>query len=285
MPRFPALLAGILFTLAAGSTFAVQDSLGKHLTTLVPLIQLLWGRYFIQTLIMAGMLGATRGTSFLKTTHPVLQILRGACLLSATSLMYAALTYVPLADATSVLFFAPILVTVFSVVFLKERIGIHRIAAVVAGFLGMLVVLRPGIDAIDPALLLAVIAAVFNAGYLMLTRRLAGRDDAASTMFNTTAPGAVLLTFLVIPVWETPSPSTLAFMIAIGCTGSIGHSLLVRGFSFAPASLLSPFLYIQVLAASILTVVIFGDPLRWTTALGAAILVASGLYIWWRENR
>ncbi|MCE7026952.1 DMT family transporter [Jiella avicenniae] len=285
MPRLPALLAGILFTLAAGSTFAVQDSLGKHLTTLVPLIQLLWGRYFIQTLIMAGMLGATRGPSFLKTSHPVLQILRGACLLTATSLMYAALTYVPLADATSVLFFAPILVTVFSVVFLKERIGIHRIAAVVAGFVGMLVVLRPGIDAIDPALLLAVVAAVFNAGYLMLTRRLAGRDDAASTMFNTTAPGAVLLTVLVIPFWETPSPSTLAFLVAIGCTGSIGHSLLVRGFSFAPASLLSPFLYIQVLAASILTVVIFGDPLRWTTALGAAILVASGLYIWWRENR
>ncbi|NDW03123.1 DMT family transporter [Jiella pacifica] len=285
MPRFSAFLAGILFTLAAGISFAVQDSLGKHLTTLVPLIQLLWGRYFIQTLIMAGTLGATRGTSFLKTSHPFLQLLRGACLLTATSLMYAGLSYVPLADATSVLFFAPILVTVFSVVFLHERIGIHRIAAVVAGFLGMLVVLRPGLDSIEPALFLVVGAAVFNAAYLMLTRRLAGRDDSASTMFNTTAPGAVLLTFLVIPVWETPSPSVLALMVAIGCVGSIGHALLVRGFSFAPASLLSPFLYIQVLAASILTVVVFGDPLRWTTALGAAILVASGLYIWWRENR
>ena len=285
LPRFSALLAGILLTLAAGCIFAVQDSIGKHLTTLVPLIQVLWGRYVFQTLIMAGLSGARRGTSFLKTTHPVLQLFRGLCILAATTLMYAALSHVPLADATAVLFFAPILVTVFSVVFLKERIGIHRIAAVFAGFLGMLVVLRPGLDTIEPALLLVVLAAVFNATYLMLTRRLAGRDDAASTMFNTSAPGAVILTLVVIPLWETPSAEALAYMVAIGCTGSLAHTLLVRGFSFAPASLLSPFLYIQVLAASILTVVVFGDPLRWTTALGAAILVASGLYIWWRENR
>ena len=285
LPRFSPLLAGILFTLAAGCTFAVQDSIGKYLTSLVPLIQVLWGRYVFQTLIMGTVLSATRGTAFLKTTHPVLQILRGLCLLAATSLMYAALTHVPLADATAVIFFAPILVTVLSVVFLKETIGIHRIGAIVAGFVGMLVILRPGLASIEPALFLVVIAAGFNACYFLLTRRLSGREDSASTMFNTSAPGAILLTLFVIPLWQTPSTEALVLMIAIGCTGSLAHFFLVRGFSHAPASLLSPFLYIQVLAASVLTVVVFGDPLRATTAIGAAILVASGLYIWWRENR
>ncbi len=285
LPRFSPLLAGILFTLAAGCTFAVQDSIGKYLTSLVPLIQVLWGRYVFQTLIMGTVLSATRGTAFLKTTHPVLQILRGLCLLAATSLMYAALTHVPLADATAVIFFAPILVTVLSVVFLKETIGIHRIGAILAGFVGMLVILRPGLDSIEPALFLVVIAAVFNACYFLLTRRLSGREDSASTMFNTSAPGAILLTLIVIPLWQTPDTEALALMVAIGCTGSLAHFFLVRGFSHAPASLLSPFLYIQVLAASVLTVVVFGDPLRITTAVGAAILVASGLYIWWRENR
>ena len=285
LPRFSPLLAGILFTLAAGCTFAVQDSIGKYLTGLVPLIQVLWGRYVFQTLIMGTVLSATRGTAFLKTTHPVLQVLRGLCLLAATSLMYAALSRVPLADATAVIFFAPILVTVLSVVFLKETIGIHRIGAIVAGFVGMLVILRPGLASIEPALLLVVIAAGFNACYFLLTRRLSGREDSASTMFNTSAPGAILLTLFVIPLWQTPSTGALLLMIAIGCTGSLAHFFLVRGFSHAPASLLSPFLYIQVLAASILTVVVFGDPLRATTAVGAAILVSSGLYIWWRENR
>ncbi|MBO0663165.1 DMT family transporter [Jiella sp. CQZ9-1] len=276
---------GILFTLAAGTCFAMQDSIGKYLTGLVPVIQVLWGRYLFQTLVTGTVLTLTRGPGFLKTTHPVLQLTRGLCLLSATTLMYTALAHVPLADATAVMFVAPILVTVFSVLFLKERIGIHRIAAVIAGFVGMLVILRPGVASIEPALFLVVIAAIFNATYYMLTRRLAGREDSASTMFNTSAPGAVVLSLVVIPLWQAPSPTALALMIAIGCTGAFAHFMLVRGFSYASASLLSPFLYVQVLVASILTVVVFGDPLHKTTAIGALILVASGLYIWWRENR
>ncbi|TFF27291.1 DMT family transporter [Jiella endophytica] len=285
MPRFSSLLAGILLTLAAGITFAFQDSIGKYLTGVIPLVQVLWGRYVFQTLLMGTALAATRGPTFLRTRHPVLQILRGLCLLAATSLMYAALVHVPLADATAVIFFGPVLVTIFSVIFLKETIGLHRIGAVIVGFIGMLVILRPGIASIEPRLFLVVLAAVFNATYFMLTRRLSGREDSASTMFNTSAPGAVVLSVLVLPAWETPSALALGLMVALGCTGSLAHFLLVRGFSYAPASLLSPFLYIQVLAASILTVVVFGDPLHATTAIGAAILVASGLYIWWRENR
>ncbi|MCQ0987703.1 DMT family transporter [Jiella marina] len=284
MPPLSSLLTGILLTLTAGTVFAVQDSLGKYLTGLMPVLQVIWGRYMFQTLLTGGVLLARQGPGFLKTAHPVLQGLRGAALLVTTGLMYSAFSQVPLADATAVLFFTPILITVFSVLFLKERIGIHRIGAVIGGFIGMLVILQPGFSAIDPALFLAVAAAFTNVGYLMLTRRLSGRDDSAATMFNTSAPGTIVLTLIVIPIWETPQPVPFALMVTIGFVGAFGHFLLIRGFSHAPASLLSPFLYIQVLAASVLSVVVFGDPLRPSTALGAAILVFCGLYIWWREN-
>ena len=95
----------------------------------------------------------------------------------------------------------------------------------------------------------------------------------------------MILTLLVIPNWQTPEPSTFALLVLIGLVGSIGHFCLVSAFSHASASLLSPFLYSQVLFASAVSVVWFGDPMRWTTLVGTAILVASGLYIWWRENR
>ncbi|MBB3996829.1 drug/metabolite transporter (DMT)-like permease [Aureimonas pseudogalii] len=279
------LLAGIGLTVVAGATFAGMDALGKHLTTLVPVLQVIWGRYFVQTVLMTGYLATTTGTGFLRTAHPVLQILRGIMLLASTGLMYTALTHVPLADATAVLFFTPIVVTLLSVLVLRETIGLHRIGAIVAGFAGMLLILRPGFGAIHPALGLALAASVTNAIYLMLTRHLAGREDAASTQFNTTAAGALILTLLVVPVWQTPAPSTLALMLAIGVVGTIGHFTLVRAFASAPASLLSPFLYSQVLTAAVLSLAVFGDPLRGTTILGTLVLVASGVTIWWRENR
>lgn len=279
------LLTGIILTVLAGALFAGMDALGKHLTTLLPVLQVIWGRYFVQTVILSTYLAATTGTGFLRTRHPVLQILRGLMLLASTFLMYQALSRVPLADATAVLFFTPIVVTILSVVILRETIGPHRILAVLAGFAGMLLILRPGFGAIHPALGLSLAASVTNAAYLLLTRHLAGREDAASTQFNTTAAGAIVLSLAVIPVWQTPAPVTLALMIAIGTVGALGHFTLIRAFSRAPASLLSPFLYSQVLAASGLSLLVFGDALRPTTIIGTAILVGSGVYIWWRENR
>ena len=278
------LLTGILLTILAGASLAGMDALGKYMTTLLPVVQVIWGRYVFQTLILSAYLGATTGTGFLRTRHPVLQVVRGLVLLSATFLMYQAMARVPLADATAVIFFAPIVVTILSVVVLKERIGLHRISAVVAGFAGMLLIVRPGVDDIHPALMFALAASIFNAVYLLMTRHLAGKEDAASTQFNTTATGALILSVAVIPVWETPAPGVFALLLALGAAGAVGHFILVSAFSYASASLLSPFLYTQVLVASVLSIALFNDPLRPAMISGTAILVASGLYIWWREN-
>lgn len=279
------LLAGIVLTILAGSLFATMDMVGKHLTTLVPVLMVVWGRYVSQTIAVTAVLASRNGFGFLKTRHPLLQLARGGALLSATLCMYTALSSVPLADATATLFLSPILVTVFSVLFLGERIGIHRTGAVLFGFLGVLLIVRPGSNGADPAILFAVAASVLNAAYLLLTRRLAGADDAASTQFNTTAVGAVVLTALVVPSWQTPEPAVLALMVAAGLIGSVSHVCLVHAFAHAPASLLSPFLYAQVLVAALFSVLVFGDPLHPAIVAGTAILVASGLYIWWREVR
>ncbi|RIX98002.1 DMT family transporter [Aureimonas flava] len=279
------LLRNILLTIVAGALFAGMDSLGKHLSTLLPVMQVIWGRYVVQTVVMTAWLGATTGTRFLHTPRPGLQLTRGLLLLACTFLMYQALSRVPLADATAVLFFTPIVVTILSVAVLGERIGLHRIAAVLAGFCGMLLILRPGVGSFHPALFLALAASVLNASYLILTRRLAGREDSASTQFNTTAAGAVVMSVLVVPVWQTPDMPTALLLLAIGLFGTVGHFLLVSAFRHAPASLLSPFLYTQVLTAAGVSVLLFGDPLHPATVAGTAVLVASGLYIWWRENR
>ena len=149
----------------------------------------------------------------------------------------------------------------------------------------MLMIINPGFEAIEPRLFLVLGASVLLATYLLMTRHLAGREDAASTQFNTTAVGAVLLSALVIPGWEPIPLSTLAMLAVFGAAGAVGHFALVRGFAYAPASMLSPFLYVQVLAAAVFSLMFFGDPLRPTMIVGTAILIASGIYIWWREQR
>lgn len=279
------LTLGVLLTVLAGFALSAMDGISKHLTTLLPVIQVVWARYVSQTVLMGLWLGATTGTAFLRPRRPWLQLARGATLLVTTYLMYETLARVPLADATAVLFFTPMVVTLLSVAFLGERIGRPRVLAVAAGFVGVLLVLRPGLASVEPALLLALAAAGTNAVFLLLTRRLAGADDAAATQFNTTAAGAAILTALIVPNWTTPPPEAWAPMALVGCVGALGHFLLVLAFSRAPASLLSPFLYSQVAGAALISVLAFGDPLHPLTVLGMLVLVASGLFIWWRENR
>lgn len=280
------ILGGILLTLAAGMIFSSMDAVAKSLTGTLPVMQVVWGRYVFHTILVGGVLAArSGGFGYLRSRHPLLQFLRGMCLLSSTLLMYMAIARVPLADATAVLFFSPVFVTLLSVLVLKETIGIHRITAVVAGFVGVLLVVRPELGRTDPWLLLPLAAVVSNSVYLMMTRHLAHAENPAVTQFNTTAAGMVIMCLVVLPVWQTPAPSQWMLMFVMGAFGALGHTVLVKAFSFAPASLLSPFLYSQVMFSALLSIFWFGDPMHPLTLAGTAILIASGIYIWWRENR
>ena len=285
MTKPSGLLAGICLTVLSGLALASMDTMGKYLSGKLPVIEIVWARYFFHTLIMAAWLTRRGNVGFLRTSRPMLQVVRGLMLLVGSTLIYLSLTQIPLSDATAVQFFAPVLVTVWSVIFLGERIGVPRIAAVLAGFGGVLLIIRPGVGSLDPYLLLPLGAAVMFSVYFMLTRELSGPQENAATLFNTTAVGALALTVAVPFVWQVPTGPQLALMVAIGTLGAIGHFCLVNGFAFASASALAPFLYGQVLFASLYSSLLLGDPLRPNVAAGALVLVGSGIFIWWRENR
>lgn len=279
------LTIGIALILLAGLTFATLDSLGKQLMATLPVVQVLWARYVVHTVFSTGYLVTTSGPRFMRTRRPVLHFLRGMALLSASACVYAALAHVPIADVTAIVFFSPFVITLLSVIFLKERIGLHRIGALVCGMAGVILIIRPGFGDTGVYHFLALAASVANAVYILLTRQLSEPDEREAAQFHTTAAGAVILTFVVFPAWVTPGPGDAALLVLLGALATVGHFLLLRGFAHASASLLSPFLYGQVVFAALYSWYWFGDPLAPTMVVGTVLLVASGIYVWWRENR
>lgn len=279
------LALGVIMVIAAGALLSGMDGTAKRLTTEVPLVMVLWGRYFFHALVTFVVIAAgSRSLGFLRAKRPGLQTLRAATLLMATTCMYFALTMMPLADATSIQFFAPVLVTAFSVPLLGERVGARRWAAVVLGFLGVLLVARPGSGVLGWAALLPLAAAVGVALYMILTRIMRAMDSPAATAFYSTALGALALSLLVPGHWQALSPSLWVLMVAMGTAGALGHFLLIRAFHLAPASFLAPFTYAQLVASVIYTGLFFDDRLSPWTLAGGFVVVGSGIYVWYRET-
>lgn len=275
---------GVLYVIAAALFLASMDTLSKYLVMRLDLLQVVWGRFAFHTLLVLAWLGLTSGgVSFLRPHRPVAQFLRSLMLLGTTVLIFLALITQPLADVIAVMFFAPVLLTLLAGFFLGEAVGAHRLVAVGLGFIGVLFVVRPGF-AMDWQMLLPCGAAVMLAFYYLMTRSLSSRDTHEATLFYSTAFGAVALTLVVPFYWAPLEAGTMALLVALGALGALGHFFLVAAFARAPASVLSPFLYVQLLAGATASVVIFGDPLLATTGVGAALLVCGGLTIWWWES-
>ena len=219
-----------------------------------------------------------------RTRRLGLQFLRSLFLLGATVLFFAALSVIPLADATAIMFVAPILVTAMSMPLLGEHVGPQRWASVVVGFLGTLVIIRPGSDAMEPAALLALGAASCYGFYQIATRRLSATDAPLTTLMYSAAVGVVVSCAVVPFFWVTPSPADWLAMMGLGLFGALGHFALIKAFQAATAVTVTPFGYVNLLWAVLFGFVMFGElPDAWTV-LGAAIIAASGLYILHREK-
>jgi len=228
--------------------------------------------------------GASRSLGFLKANRPGLQFFRALALFAATTSFYIAITRMPLGVAASIQFLAPVLVTAFSGLFLGEKVGPRRWSAVVCAFVGVLIVVRPGSGIFGWWALLPLVTAFLLATYMIMTRTIRDKDRPDVTTFYTTAVGAVVLTFIMPVVWAPLSPTGWALMIGMGVAGAIGHYCLVRAFHAEEASALAPFTYAHVVAAIIYSFVIFKDvPSIWTLT-GAALIVGSGIYVWYRET-
>jgi len=276
----------IILIIITGTVLAGMDGGAKYLALELPVVLVLWGRYFFHTVLTFGVYAArTRSLAFLKVRRPGLQFLRAASLFGATSFLYVAITRMQLADAAAIQFLAPVLVTALSGLVLGEHVGPRRWMAVVFGFIGVLLVARPGSGVLGWSALLPLGTAVGLAIYMTMTRIIRTKDDPAATTFYSTAVGALVLSVMVPFFWHDLSAFQWSVMVAMGGAGALGHFFLVRAFFLAEASMLAPFTYAQVVAAIVWGFVFFGDvPSLWTLS-GAVIVTASGLYVWSRERR
>ena len=276
---------GIVLMLCGTALFGCGESVVKLLTRHYDTMQIVWGRYVFHAIVFLAIFARTGIVAQMRTARPWLQLSRSAILLTGTLLFFGALRYLALADAVAINFFAPLLVTAFSIPMLKEQVGIRRWIAILVGFAGVMVIIRPGLGVMHWAAILPLGTAVCYALYQVLTRMAGRTDHARTSLFWSAAVGTVVMSAIVPFGWTTPDALGWAMMAATGCLFGLGHYLLIKGLERAPASVLSPFIYSQLIWAVTLGFFVFGDFPDGFSILGALIVTGSGLYVWHRETR
>ncbi|MBX9932203.1 MAG: DMT family transporter [Methylobacterium sp.] len=242
-------------------------------------------RYAISVAMVSAFVNPVTTPGVLRTRRPWLQVVRSLLLFGSTALNFLALRHLQLVETLSIQFTAPLAVALLAGPLLGEWSSPRRLVAIAVGFLGVLVIVRPGAGTFQPAVLLSIGNMLCYALYILTTRKLAGIDSSATTMFYSGLAGLAVMTPLQPWIWTAPASFGLwALLFAVGLFGTMGHWLLVLAHARAPANVLAPFLYTQLLWSVLLGYVVFDDvPNRWTLA-GAAIVVASGLYLLAQER-
>ncbi len=265
--------------------FSCIDATGKYLNHHMDTLQVVWARYFFAAALTLIVTNPITRPGLTRTSRPFLQVGRSALLLSATVLNLFALRWLQLDEVLSILFSTPFMVATLCVPLLGETVGWRRWAAIIVGFIGVLVVARPGFGGMHPAALLSLGGSVCYAFYVISTRILARSDSSDTTQFYTNLVGAVAMCIVLPFVWTTPESAFIAgLMVLIGALGGGGHYLLIRAHRLAPASTLAPFMYTQMVWTTALGFLVFGDlPHRWTI-VGGLIVISSGLYLLHRET-
>ena len=279
-------LVGIGIASLAYLCFAVLDTSAKWLVGSLPVLQVVWLRFVTHVLFMMVPMARAGGRKFHKVRRPGLQLLRASMLPAMTALNFWALQYLQLAETGAIQFAVPILVALFAAWLLGERLDTGRWIAVLVGFAGVLVIVRPGTAGFHPAIFLSLGNAVLYALFNLLTRRLAATDPPAVTNLLSALGAVVVLAPFALPAWVTPTQWQQWLLIALtGLAAGTGHLCLAHAHRFAPASTLAPFLYQQILYMTLLGFLVFGDVPGKAVVIGAAIVIASGFYLLWRERR
>lgn len=275
-------IQGILLQLSALMLFVAMDTVFKLLTADFPVAQLAWARFLFSFLGVAVFMRLALGRIPWRSRAPGLQALRSLLLCGCTLFFSAALARIPLADATAVGFASPVITVALAALLLKEEVGWHRWAGVIIGFLGVMIAVRPPFLTGEPlhwAYLLPLGTATMFAFYQILTRRLAQIDDARVTIFHTGLAAAAATTLLQPFVFVPPSLPQWGALFVLGALGAVSHGLLVLAYARAPASLLAPLSYTQLIWASVAGILVFADWPDAITLLGAAIIAAGGVLI------
>ena len=279
--------AGISLMIAATFVFAMQDGISRHLAGEYNVLMVVMIRYwFFAAFVMAVASRAAGGLRVAaKTRQPLLQIGRGVLLAGEVCVAITAITYLGLVDSLAIFMCYPLLVAALSGPILGEQVGWRRWAAIGVGFVGVLIILKPGFGVFEPAAILALISAVMFALYALLTRYAARQDSTATSFFWTGTVGAVFMSVVGAWSWETMISSDWIWMAILCVSGAFGHWLLIRCYEMAEASAVQPFAYFHLVFGSMVGVLVFGEVIALNVSLGAAIVVAAGLFTFWRERQ
>lgn len=266
--------------------FALLDGSAKWLVQSVPVLMVVWLRFLSHALIASALLFPLRGRALVRTSHLRWHLLRGLMFVAMTGINFWALQFLQLTVTAAIFFTVPILVALFSAPLLGEKLEAKRWAAILIGFAGVLVIVRPGSASFHPAMLLSLANAVLYALFNMMTRRLAAYDPPETIQFLPAVVASVVLAPFALATWQSP-PGWFEWLLLclMGVFGGTGHYLLAMAHRYAPASTLAPFLYQQILYMALFGYLVFGSVPDKETWIGAAIVVASGLYLFSRERR
>jgi drug/metabolite transporter (DMT)-like permease len=269
---------GICLLLVAVLCFAALDTTSKRVTTEVPLLMAVWARYFFQALLTTGVVLPIKGLDVFKTKNPRQHITRGVLLVSVTGLAFASLQFMPVGEFTAIVMTVPLLVTLLATRMLGEHVSTQRVILVCAGFIGTLIIVRPGTQVFGWPLLIPLALVIVNAAFQLLTSKMARTEDAMTTQFYTTwvgtAMASVPLYWFWMPVTDTQVLLELVFM---GVSGCIGHFLLILAFERSPAGTLMPYMYAQIAFAMLGDWLVFGHVPDHGSLLGIALIALSGI--------
>ena len=276
-------MKAIILNLSAWVMLPIMDGFAKYLSSTLPVLQITWSRYFFTVVIALPIMLIFFRKNLTWTEQPKLQLIRGLLLFCANVLFFYSISIISLSKALTLAFIAPLIVTILSPVLLGEKVGLRRWAAVIIGFIGSLIVIRPGFVEINLASIAALGTGVLYGFYLIVTRKLHNSDHPLLTLLLTGVVGAILGTMIMPTVWVQPTITEWYMMFAIGFFASIGHLFLILSLRYADASKLAPFGYFEIVTNIIIVFYFFNHfPDNWTF-LGLFIIMSTGVYIFRRE--
>ncbi|MDI1284173.1 MAG: DMT family transporter [Reyranella sp.] len=280
------ILAGILFMCGAGLLFPVMSGFAKFLGADYNTLQISWARAFGHIVFMLIFFVPRFGVGMLRTRRPLTQLARSTMLFTSNAASFLAIVFIPLAKASAITMMAPLLVLPLAWVVLRERSSVGAMVALGVGFVGVLVLIQPGTELFHWASLLSLLSAACYAVYQVLTRLISNIDTPETSAIYSSVVGGFGM-FLVLPfVWKTPEGlRDIAYFCSLGVLGAMGHYFVARALAYAPANVVAPFQYTQLLGSVIVGYLFFGDFPDFLGWVGAAIIVASGLYIGFAQRK
>ena len=277
-------MRGPILNLSAWLILPIMDAIAKYLSYSLPILQITWFRFFFSAVITGIFIYLFSRKSFVRSKNIKSQVLRGILLLTSSLLFFYAISVISLAKALTLAFICPLIVTALSPYFLKERVGRRRWTAVIVGFIGVLLVIRPGIVEFNWASLASLGTGLCYAIYLIVTRSLKDTDNGLLTLLLTSIIGTVVLSIYLPFVWVNPSLNQLLLAANMGFIAALAHGLIIISYNFSDASKLAPLGYFEIIPNIIIGYIWFSDFPDKYTLLGLLVIILSGIYVFRRER-